>query len=217
MKILNLCTKRSENKKYIFLYKNNLKMFDLYKLETEMSKTSDSETTVRETTTATSGERLFGCVKWFNNKAGYGFITVSEGERSGTDVFVHHSSINVKNQQYKYLVQGEYVEFSIISTTGGSHEFQAAEVSGIKNGKLMCETRFEIKLERNKNGQTQGDETVQVSNVPRSRKPPSDNHTEAPKVRGEGPRNGEEWTQVRRGGNSVQGEPKQNRSRNRSL
>jgi cold shock CspA family protein len=181
-----------------------------------MSKTSDSETTVRETTTATSGERLFGCVKWFNNKAGYGFITVSEGERSGTDVFVHHSSINVKNQQYKYLVQGEYVEFSIISTTGGSHEFQAAEVSGIKNGKLMCETRFEIKLERNKNGQTPGEDVTQVT-APRTRKPPRENFTEAPKVRGEGPRNGDEWTQVRRGGSSAQGEPKQNRNKSRTL
>jgi cold shock CspA family protein len=168
-----------------------------------MSTSNDSETTVRGTATYSSAERLVGCVKWFNNKAGYGFITVSEGERSGTDVFIHHSSINVKNQQYKYLVQGEYVEFTIISTAGGSHEFQAADVSGIKNGKLMCETRFEMKLERNHSPVEE--EAIGNSSevrLPRTKRPPgsqNQNFTEAPKARGEGPRNGNEWTQVRRG------------------
>ena len=33
-------------------------------------------------TTVSQGDRLIGQVKWFNNKAGYGFITVySEGEQ----------------------------------------------------------------------------------------------------------------------------------------
>ena len=55
-------------------------------------------------------ERLLGRVKWFNNKAGYGFITITDGTLSGTDVFVHHSSIKLQSeQQYRYLVQGEYV------------------------------------------------------------------------------------------------------------
>ena len=29
-----------------------------------------------------------GRVKWFNNRAGYGFITVTDGEHNGIDVFV---------------------------------------------------------------------------------------------------------------------------------
>jgi cold shock CspA family protein len=177
-----------------------------------MSTSNDSETTVRGTATYSSAERLVGCVKWFNNKAGYGFITVSEGERSGTDVFIHHSSINVKNQQYKYLVQGEYVEFTIISTAGGSHVFQAADVSGIKNGKLMCETRFEMKLERNHSPVEE--EAIGNSSevrLPRTKRPPgsrNQNFTEAPKARGEGPRNGNEWTQVRRGDRQKTQEPR---------
>lgn len=88
-------------------------------------------------------QRLLGQVKWFNNKAGYGFITVSDGEQAGKDIFTHFSSIGVSNaQQYKYLVQGEYVEFVLGKSTVEGHEFQAVEVSGLKNGKLMCETRF---------------------------------------------------------------------------
>jgi cold shock CspA family protein len=107
----------------------------------------------------TSSEKLIGCVKWFNTKAGYGFITVTDGLRSGTDIFVHHSSILVENQQYKYLVQGEYVEFKLIKTSSGTHEFQASNVAGIKGGKLMCETRREFKIARNSyktNNETDG-------------------------------------------------------------
>ena len=94
----------------------------------------------------TSSDRFMGRVKWFNNKAGYGFITVTDGHKAGSDIFVHHSSIKVDAQQYKYLVQGEYVEFGLSSVSNGDHEFQASDVSGIKSGKLMCETRHETTL-----------------------------------------------------------------------
>ena len=52
-----------------------------------------------------------GRVKWFNNKAGYGFLTISSGEKEGTDIFVHHKDIVVGSKQFKYLVDGEYVKF----------------------------------------------------------------------------------------------------------
>jgi len=85
--------------------------------------------------------RIFGRVKWFNNKAGYGFITVIDGPKAGSDLFVHHSSIQIAVEQYKYLVQGEYVEFTLSSVASGDHESQAADVTGIRRGLLMCETR----------------------------------------------------------------------------
>ena len=85
--------------------------------------------------------RLLGQVKWFNNKAGYGFITVNDGEYSGKDIFIHYSAIRVTNSQYKYLVQGEYVEFSLVKSSTDGHEFQAVDISGVKGGALMCETR----------------------------------------------------------------------------
>jgi len=93
-----------------------------------------------------TSERFTGRVKWFNNKAGYGFITVTDGSRSGSDIFVHHSVIGVGSQQFRYLVQGEYVEFDLVPTTKDStHDIQASNVCGIKGGKLMCETRNEYK------------------------------------------------------------------------
>lgn len=95
----------------------------------------------QETSSDTQTVRLVGQVKWFNNKAGYGFITVSDGEQSGKDIFIHYSTIRVTNSQYKYLVQGEYVEFTLTKSSGEAHEFQAGDVSGIKGGALMCETR----------------------------------------------------------------------------
>ena len=85
--------------------------------------------------------RMIAQVKWFNNKAGYGFITVSDGEYAGKDIFAHYSTIRVGDTQYRYLVQGEYVEFKLSISTNTAHEYQATHISGIKNGLLMCETR----------------------------------------------------------------------------
>ena len=96
-------------------------------------------------------KKLVGIVKWFNNKSGYGFITVlTDGELMGKDIFSHHSSIKVKSDLYKYLVQGEYVEFSVAKlekkqNESSGHEFQAVSISGIMNGDLMCETRYKNK------------------------------------------------------------------------
>jgi len=89
--------------------------------------------------------KLVGKVKWFNNKAGYGFITASEGEHSGKDIFVHYSTINVSNLQYKYLVQGEYVEFELVKSQNDKHEYQATNVTGIRGGSIMCETRSTLR------------------------------------------------------------------------
>jgi cold shock CspA family protein len=95
----------------------------------------------QDTTSVPNSVRLLGQVKWFNNKAGYGFITVSDGESAGKDIFIHYSAIRVTNSQYKYLFQGEYVEFALVKSSVDTHEYQANDVSGIKGGALMCELR----------------------------------------------------------------------------
>lgn len=84
---------------------------------------------------------LTGQVKWFNSKTGYGFITLIDGEHAGKDIFTHYSSIQVTDSQYKFLVQGEYVELGLSKPDTGDHEFQATNVTGIKGGKIMCEMR----------------------------------------------------------------------------
>jgi CspA family cold shock protein len=144
-------------------------------------------------TSSTTSDRLTGRVKWFNNKAGYGFITVTDGAHSGTDIFVHHSGINVENQQYKYLVQGEYVDFVLDKTQTGSHEYQASQVIGVKGGKLMCETRREFKLARNAYKTSKPDSELQEPTTTRV------SRQAAPKSRGQGPRESLEtsdWTTV---------------------
>jgi CspA family cold shock protein len=48
-----------------------------------------------------------GTVKWFNDKKGYGFIKMDEGE----DVFVHYSSI--LGSGFKTLYEGQRVRFDV--------------------------------------------------------------------------------------------------------
>ena len=91
-----------------------------------------------------------GRVKWFNNKSGYGFVTVLKTDEAacvpvGTDVFAHHSEINVTSDQYRYLVQGEYVAFDVVKTTNANHEYQCAKVKGMYGGQLICETRHDAR------------------------------------------------------------------------
>ena len=101
--------------------------------------------------TETHETSITGRVKWFNNKAGYGFITITDGDKSGTDVFVHHTKVIVSSEQYKYLVQGEYVEFELSEMSNDEkHEFQASNVRGMQGGKLMCETRNENPTKKRK-------------------------------------------------------------------
>ncbi len=88
-----------------------------------------------------STTRITGRVKWFNSKAGYGFITACEGELVNKDIFVHYSSIKSDAAHYKYLTQGEYVEFSLTKPTNEKHEFHAIDVTGVKGGPILCETR----------------------------------------------------------------------------
>ena len=92
--------------------------------------------------TDTNAQRLTGMVKWFNNKAGFGFITVCEGlEHAGKDIFAHYTSIRVTNSQYKYLVQGEYVDFVLTKSENDQHEYHAADITGVRTGPILCETR----------------------------------------------------------------------------
>ena len=159
------------------------------------------------------GSRVTGHVKWFNNKAGYGFISAdtSAGVR---DVFVHHSAINVNQEQYKYLVQGEYVDFECSRVENSQHEWQASNVRGLNGGKLMCETRRDIRESRlsharvhTETGETDTRDVIAQSDTrrPRRSRPVQDASSQSYPSRtpsryyGAGPRDeGVEWMLVRR-------------------
>ena len=99
---------------------------------------------------ATAANKMAGCVKWFNMKTGFGFLTVVQSVRGsdlsvGSEIFVHHSNVKVAEEQYRFLVQGEYVEFDVSNVANGQHSCQAVNVTGMFGGKLMCETRNEAR------------------------------------------------------------------------
>ena len=98
-------------------------------------------------------KKLAGCVKWFNMKTGFGFLTVVNSVcesdlKVGSEIFVHHSNVKVTEEQYRFLVQGEYVEFDVSNVANGQHSCQAVNVTGMFGGKLMCETRNEARQQQ---------------------------------------------------------------------
>ena len=125
------------------------------------------------------GTRYTGRVKWFNNRAGFGFVTVLDGPQKSEDVFAHHSGIEVNDEQYKYLVQGEYVQFELRQSDNSAHPYQAGNIRGVMEGMLMCETRATMRKEsssQRKAGDWDGDNERRRKGGRR------------PRVRGSGPR-----------------------------
>ena len=101
--------------------------------------------------TATETRNL-GCVKWFNGKRGYGFITDVD---TSSDVFVHHTGLSTSKDCWKNLLKGEYVEYSL--TTGDDGVVHASNVTGVRGGMLMCESNAED-LARRRNRRRQSSE-----------------------------------------------------------
>ncbi len=78
-------------------------------------------TTAAAGTTAGTGKKETGSVKWFNASKGFGFITRANGE----EIFVHFRSIVGQRS----LRDGQRVEFAV---TNGSKGLQAEEVVALK-------------------------------------------------------------------------------------
>jgi cold shock CspA family protein len=103
---------------------------------------AELRTTTRQDSADESGTRYTGRVKWFNVKHGYGFISPLKVYDLKDDIFVHHSSINVGVDQYKYLTEGEYVDFNLGSPGSTDYKYHAVDVTGISREFLLCETKF---------------------------------------------------------------------------
>ena len=92
-----------------------------------------------------------GRVKWFNSQAGYGFIETTDTEGIKTDLFVHHSALSVGDDMFRFLVEGEYVEYVTKQIMkDGCTKWTATNVTGIGGGPLQCETRHNRRVTESK-------------------------------------------------------------------
>ena len=84
-------------------------------------------------------ERIIGAhqgqVKWFDNKLGYGFVTVLDGEHKSKDIFVHQTNVCPLTSEYRTLSKGEYIQMNL----SDDEQMQALNVTGICGGSLRCD------------------------------------------------------------------------------
>lgn len=92
-----------------------------------------------------------GRVKWFNSQAGYGFIEMTQADGEKIDLFVHHSALTVSGDMFRFLVEGEYVEYVVKHISkSGEDKITASRVTGIGGGPLQCETRHNRRVSDSK-------------------------------------------------------------------
>ena len=76
-----------------------------------------------------------GQVKWFDNKLGYGFISVLTNDHKGTDIFVHQTNVSPLETEFRTLMKGEYVSLNV----SDDDKVQAINVTGVLGGSLRCD------------------------------------------------------------------------------
>ena len=86
-----------------------------------------------------SQERIVGSelgqVKWFDNKLGYGFVTVLTNDHKDKDIFVHQTNICPLETEYRALSKGEYISLNVSE----DDKVQAINVTGVLGGSLRCD------------------------------------------------------------------------------
>ena len=96
-------------------------------------------------------DRIVGCVTWFDSKKGYGFVKVStpDHENNGSDIFIHFSSIQVSDNEYKVVYPGEYIEFDL--SVSDNDRPCCTNVTGLYGGNLLIQNenhRYKILRKR---------------------------------------------------------------------
>ena len=86
-----------------------------------------------------SNDRIIGCVTWFDSKKGFGFVKVltPNHEKNDLDIFIHFSSIQVNDNDYKVVYPGEYIEFDI--SKSGDGRPCCTNVTGLYGGNLLTQ------------------------------------------------------------------------------
>jgi len=117
-----------------------------------------------------------GKVKWFNVKAGFGFVNRND---NGEDVYAHYSAIINKNPDHRVrsLADGELVQFNIIQ---GAKGVEAADITGI-NGETVQGSEYALPRNSNPNIQTNRRNTqTNRSNRPSTRPRTQNNYNDQP-------------------------------------
>lgn len=70
----------------------------------------------------------YGTVKWFNNEKGFGFISNDNGD---PDVFVHFSAIQVEDNGFRTLNEGQKVSFDTETDPKDPNKLRAANVQAL--------------------------------------------------------------------------------------
>jgi len=73
--------------------------------------------------------KVIGTVKWFSNRKGFGFIEPKDG---GEDTFVHQTSIQAEEGEYRTLAEGMEVEYGIEKEESG--KLKAINVTSVGGG-----------------------------------------------------------------------------------
>jgi CspA family cold shock protein len=107
---------------------------------------------VKNKQTKSSNIMFQGRVKWFNRTNGIGFIRNLD---TNEDVFVHHSELKTRIECYRYLTEGEYVQFEE-SQAASPHKKQAKNVTGIRGFELLCEVRGASNIAEGRGGEGRG-------------------------------------------------------------
>jgi CspA family cold shock protein len=124
-----------------------------------MSENNTSETPQQ---VEQSVEKTIGMVKWFDNHAGYGFISYGNDDN---DVFCHYSNVNRPNENtFRTLTKGEYVEFELQKCTEENKldKDQAVNISGLNGGPLLSESNPHLHRRRRgpfRRDEGEGDDT----------------------------------------------------------
>ncbi len=64
-----------------------------------------------------------GRIKWFNNRAGWGFI----GREGAPDVYLRHDQLSGKG--FKVLQEGDLVEFDVVEGDQGPYAVNARRIA----------------------------------------------------------------------------------------